>query len=178
MSEHTCRSFGNGSFTHYIILYKRRFIDRRGAVKIMWSDNGTNLVGCANELRSAIREWNQSQINNELLQNSIQWTFNPPWGSHHGGVWERMIRSIRKMLHSLMKQQATQLDDELLATLFCEVEAIINSRPLPELPVDLIDLHLWRRIICYSLIQISNLPQEYSKVTTPMLENVGDKSNI
>jgi len=30
-----------------------------------------------------------------------QWSFNAPTASHMGGVWERMIRSIRRVLSSL-----------------------------------------------------------------------------
>ena len=64
------------------------FIARRGQVKIMRSDNGTNLVGAKQELRKGIQSVNQAKIQCELLQRNIDWTFNPPSGSHHGGVWE------------------------------------------------------------------------------------------
>lgn len=43
-------------------------------------------------------------------------------------MWERQIRSIRKVLSGLMKHQS--VDDESLTTLLCLVESIINSRPL------------------------------------------------
>lgn len=42
------------------------------------------------------------------------------------GVWERQIRSVCKILSSVVKEQV--LDDERLMTLLCEY--IINSRPL------------------------------------------------
>jgi hypothetical protein len=45
-----------------------------------------------------------------------------------GGVWERQIRTIRKILVALVKQQI--LDDESLMTLMCQVEATVNSRPI------------------------------------------------
>ena len=73
----------------------RRFIARRGTVKEMRSDNGTNLVGAQRELKREIEDWNRAQINDTLLQRNIQWTFNPPDGSHHGGIWERQIRTVR-----------------------------------------------------------------------------------
>ena len=64
----------------------RRFIARRGQPEEMRSDNGGNFVKGEKELREAVRDWNQSQIHEFLLQRNIKWTFNPPAGSHHGGV--------------------------------------------------------------------------------------------
>ena len=49
-----------------------------------------------------------------MLQRNIKWLFNPPSGSHFGGVWERSIRTVRKILTALMKEQP--LDDEGLTT--------------------------------------------------------------
>lgn len=106
----------------------RRFISRRGQVMELRSDNGTNFIGAERELKRAIQEWNISRIENTLTQKGIKWIFNPPTASHHGGVWERLIRSIRKILHTTLKTQ--RLDEEGLQTFLCEAEAIINSRPI------------------------------------------------
>ena len=72
----------------------RRFIARRGAVIEIRSDNATNFVGAKKELKLLINEWNQTAIHNFLLQKQIKWIFNTPAASHHGGVWERCIRSV------------------------------------------------------------------------------------
>lgn len=64
--------------------------------------------------------------------------FQHPAASHHGGVWERQIRTVRKILNSLLKQQP--VDDEGLQTLMCEVEAIINNRPITKAADDPNDL--------------------------------------
>ncbi|XP_072178274.1 uncharacterized protein [Diadema setosum] len=116
----------------------RRFIARRGNVREIRSDNGTNLVGAERELRAAIHSWNQAQIHETLLQKNIKWTFNPPAASHQGGVWERQIRTVRKLLCSLVRQQT--LNDDSLHTLFCEVEGIINSRPITGVSTDVNDV--------------------------------------
>jgi transposase InsO family protein len=108
----------------------RRFIARRGKPKFIRSDNGTNLVGAEKELREAIKTWNVNQIHSHLSQSGIEWTFNPPSASHFGGVWERLIRSVRKVLYSVLHEQTIHLNDEGLATLLCEVESILNGRPL------------------------------------------------
>ena len=54
-----------------------------------------------------------------------------------GGVWERMIRSVRKALAPLLLEHGERLDDESLRTLLCEVESVVNSRPLTSVSEDL-----------------------------------------
>ena len=53
-------------------------------------------------------------------------------------MWERLIRSIRKHLYAICNEQV--LTDESLTTLLCEVESILNSRPLTTVSNDLTDL--------------------------------------
>ncbi|XP_068749394.1 uncharacterized protein [Montipora capricornis] len=102
-------------------------------------ENGGNFVKGEKELRKALQEWNQNQIHEFLLQQEIKWTFNPPAASHHGGVWERCIRTVRKVMKALLKQQV--LDDEGLSTLMCEVESIVNGRPINKVSDDVKDLN-------------------------------------
>ncbi|KAL0199404.1 hypothetical protein M9458_007944, partial [Cirrhinus mrigala] len=116
----------------------RRFIARRGQVLEIRSDNGTNFVGAERELRQATENLNHNLINDVLLRKGVKWVFNPPAASHHGGSWERLIRSVRRVLNSVCKTQI--LDEESLATVFCEVEAIVNSRPITKASTDPQDL--------------------------------------
>ncbi|XP_071963870.1 uncharacterized protein [Antedon mediterranea] len=112
----------------------RRFIARRGQPEEIRSDNGGNFKKGEKELNKAIKEWNHGQIHEFLLQRNVKWLFNPPMGSHHGGVWERCIRTVRKVMMAVLKQQA--LDDEGLNTLMCEAEAIVNGRPITKISDD------------------------------------------
>ena len=105
-----------------------RFIARRGQPEEVRSDNGGNFVRGEKELQEEIEGWNQHKIGEFLLQQNVKWTFNPPDGSHHGGVWERCIRTVRKVISALTKEQI--LDKEGLVTLMCEVESIVNGRPV------------------------------------------------
>lgn len=111
----------------------RRFVSRRGPIRQLRSDQGTNFVGTRTELTQALAEMNQDKIKKKLLEEQCDWfTFkmNVPAASHMGGVWERQIRTVRNVLASLLQDNGQQLDDESLRTLMCEAEAIVNSRPL------------------------------------------------
>ena len=58
----------NGMDTDSFILALRRIIGRRGNIRIMRSDNGTNFVGCKKELKKSFQEMDQEKIKNYLHQ--------------------------------------------------------------------------------------------------------------
>ena len=82
--------------------------------------------------------WDQERIQKELCKRDIQWNFNPPAASHQGRVWERLIHSVRRILHSLVGER--QVDDETLSTLMVEMEKILNDRPITSVSSDPEDL--------------------------------------
>ena len=80
--------------TDSFIFALRRFIGRRGNIRQMRSDNGSNFVGAVRELRKSFKEMNHNQISKYLHScgaDWITWINNPPTASHMGGVWERQI---------------------------------------------------------------------------------------
>jgi hypothetical protein len=109
-----------------------RFIARRGVPKEVFSDNGTNFIGASGILKEEFKkiqsQESQGKIIDRLRTKEISWHFNPPLASHTGGIWERMIRSIRRILAALTSEQS--IDDEVLLTLMAEIEKILNDRPL------------------------------------------------
>ena len=113
-----------------------RFLARRGSIKMIRSDQASNFVGAKRELKKELEHLNESnsEIRTEMLKRNVEWVFNPPYASNFGGAWERMIRSIRKILDVLLHLQ--KLNDETLRTFMCEVEFILNSRPLTPVSAD------------------------------------------
>ena len=109
-----------------------RFCARRGYPEIIRSDNGTNLVGCQSELSRSFKALDRSRIQSEARRREIKWIFNPPYSSSQGGVWERIIRTVRRVLVAVHNPGVVS-SDEVLCTVFCEVEAVVNSRPLTKL---------------------------------------------
>ena len=112
----------------------QRFVSRRGQPEKIVSDNGTNLTAGERELRDSITSWNQKHIAKDLLQKGIAWHFNPPYASHMGGVWERLVGLFKRALKSVVGEQI--LDDEALLTLTTEVEKILNDRPITQVSTD------------------------------------------
>ena len=100
--------------------FRERFTRTTGRTSPVVSES------CETLFQIGIKE--KSTKKNPLLQKHIKWSFNPPYGSHFGGFWERCIRTIRKILQALPREQITE--DESLVTFMCEVESIMNSRPI------------------------------------------------
>jgi len=110
-----------------------RFVSRRGICSDIYSDCGTNFVGAKSELEKIVQtsiKNNQSQtkIHNFAAANAIRFHFNPPFAPHHGGLWERAIRSVKHHLTRIMGTSILTLPE--LMTLTTRIEAILNSRPL------------------------------------------------
>ena len=75
----------------------RRFQARRGNSFEIYCDNGTNFVGACRELEAGMREVNKVAVLDRMAEEGIRWHFRPPHASHWGGVWEREIRTARKV---------------------------------------------------------------------------------
>ncbi|GFS14895.1 Gag-pol fusion polyprotein [Elysia marginata] len=104
--------------TDGLIVVKRPI---RGQVRQIRCDRGTNFVGASRELARAWKEMDRDSLKAILLE--CEWVFNPPAASHAGGVWERIIRSARRILGGLMTSAESRLTTFSLRTLMYEVMA-------------------------------------------------------
>ncbi|KAK3735149.1 hypothetical protein QZH41_000926 [Actinostola sp. cb2023] len=112
----------------------RRFLALRGPAIQLRSDRGSNFVGAFNELQKgqAVKA-----VHDYLATENCDWVFNPLHASHAGGVWERMIGVVRRILDSMLTTVvAKHLIHEVLTTLMAEISAIVNGRPLVLLSCD------------------------------------------
>ena len=110
------------------MLALRRFISRRGNVKVMQSDNGINFVGANNELNLCIKQPDQIRLNKFSNHKNIEWIFNPPAGPWMGGVWDSLVKAVKTGLNAIAKDRI--FTDKSLQTFLCEVESVLNVRPL------------------------------------------------
>ena len=77
---------------------------------------------------SALASWNQEHLSDQLSQEGIEWHFNTPAAPHMGGIWERMVASVKRALQAVLGRVI--VSEETLRTVVVEVESVVNSRPL------------------------------------------------
>ena len=123
--------------TSSCVMGVERFIARRGTPKTILSDNGTNFVGAQKELLSCVQNWNKVAPA-VFVHKGIKWKFNPPSAPHHGGAWERLVRSVKRVLYDILGNR--RLTEEVLGTTLCLVEQLLNARPITPVSSDPHDL--------------------------------------
>ncbi|CAL1267246.1 unnamed protein product [Larinioides sclopetarius] len=128
----------------------------------MYSDNGTNFIGADNLMASL--DWKKITQETSILR--IQWSFNPPTSSWWGGLWERLVQLVKKILRRILGRASINFEE--LNTILCDAEAVINSRPLNYLSEDPDDL---------TPLTPSMLIQDIQTVGVPDLDNI-DNINL
>jgi len=119
--------------TDSCIIAVRNFMCRRGPVVRLRSDNGKNFIRANREARKFIDVFEPEKIQDELLSKGIKWIFNCPVNPAAGGIWERMVQCVKKVLAHTVKEVAPK--KHVLESFLIEAENIVNSRPLTHLPV-------------------------------------------
>lgn len=122
----------------------KRMAARRGKPDHIYSDNGTNFVG-ANKviqqeyeiLQATINE-NNSAFMQEITDMNIRWSFNAPFWSSAGGLWEGAVKSLKYHLKRVVGEQ--KLTYEEFSTILSQLEGCLNARPLCALSEDPEDL--------------------------------------
>lgn len=120
----------------------KRFFARRGIPKDIWSDNGLNFVGAANQIQEnnkILAELRAAKsFQNYLLTNRVTWHFILLRAPHFGSLWESAVKLIKH--HLTRAVGLANLAFEGFYTILPQIESIINSRSITLLSNDLNDL--------------------------------------
>lgn len=115
----------------------KRFICKRGCPEEFFSDNGTNFKGASKEVLEVLNHV-ENDCAEAVTSATTKWNFNPPGAPHMGGIWERMVRSVKEAINVL--NDGRKLTDEILQTTLSEAEDMINTRPLTYIPQESADI--------------------------------------
>ncbi|KAH9397032.1 hypothetical protein TYRP_003336 [Tyrophagus putrescentiae] len=104
-----------------------RFIARRGTPRVVRSDNEKGFHKVESPLKEICEDF--VKCRRQLLEKySFEWLFQPADSPFWGGFFERLIGVVKKTLANWPLSR--RYTPEELSTILCEVEAIVNSRPL------------------------------------------------
>lgn len=78
-----------------------RMASRRGLPEEIYSDNGINLKGADNELKSLVSQLDEGKIKQSIANSGVKWNLNPSMAPHFGGVHESMIKSSKRAVKEI-----------------------------------------------------------------------------
>lgn len=106
----------------------RRFFSIRGSPKLMLSDNGSQMIGAARELREMVQGFNKDQLSDLCAERGIEWKFTIPAYPHQNGCTEALAKTCKGALKGAIGEQTlTPLE---LYTCLLEVANLVNQRPI------------------------------------------------
>ena len=124
------------------------FFFRRGVPTTIISDNAKTFKALAPIVASDYR---------------VDWQFITPYAPWRGGFYERLNKSVKEPLRKVMGRRP--LDRRDLQTLLCQIEAIVNSRPLTQAsddPTDFPPLTPSHFLVGESLLKLPSLRESQS----------------
>ncbi|XP_062709348.1 uncharacterized protein LOC134288449 [Aedes albopictus] len=120
----------------------KRFVARRGKPAMIMCDNGTNFVGARRELDELAtlfkNQHSQQSIAGDAADIGIEFKFIPVKSPNFGGLWEAAVKSMKQHLRKTIGLKS--ITPEELNTVFAQVEACLNSRPITQMSSDPSDL--------------------------------------
>ena len=122
--------------SHACIAAIRRFVARRGVPSRLYSDNATNFMGARSDLvkLQELLHKETGTVTQEGERLGMSWVFIPPGSPNFGGLWEAAVKSAKSHMKKVVGKAVLTFEE--LVTLCCDIESIMNSRPLVPLTDD------------------------------------------
>jgi len=124
----------SGMDTVHVINAISRFADVRGVPATLTSDNQTSFRKADKEITEWYKtvDWNEVQRATGLgfrpHSDGIEWHFNPPNASHFGGIFEIIVKALKRALKVIIGR--CDLDEEAFRTTVSKVAFMLNNRPI------------------------------------------------
>ena len=103
----------------------RRFAARRSLPSKVISDNASTFIVAKNELSNIFKD---SNVKTFMAQNRVDWKFIPKRAPNFGGFYERLVGLTKTALKKTLGRALVTMEE--LCTITCEIEAVLNDRPL------------------------------------------------
>lgn len=123
-----------GTDTTHVVNAISRFVDVRGIPESITSDNQTSFQKADKDLTEWIKAIDLERLKEEtgpgFRPNSpgIQWHFNPPLAPHFGGVFEIIVKAMKRALKATVG--CASLAEEEFRTVISKVSWMLNNRPI------------------------------------------------
>ncbi|XP_064475783.1 uncharacterized protein LOC135389680 [Ornithodoros turicata] len=105
----------------------RRFISRRGTPSIIYSDNALAFKTTSRDIQDLWKIMRSTESQDFMSAKRINWWFIVERAAWWGGMWERLIRTVKSCLRRILGRQCLTFEE--METFLHEVEAVVNSRP-------------------------------------------------
>ena len=109
------------------LLVFSRFVNLRGAVDTMYSDNGLTFHAAASVLPSLL---SSTEFHNSLRKRNISRMNIPPYTPSQGVAWESMVKLFKTLLTRVMNEIRRKPSLIELQTFTSDAVRIVNDRPL------------------------------------------------
>ena len=104
-----------------------RFINLRGKVDTIFSDNASTFCAAANVLPGLL---DSTKFANSVREKGINWVKIPPYAPSQGGVWESIVKLFKNALLQVMGRARRKPTLIELQTFASDAVRIVNDRPL------------------------------------------------
>ena len=110
-----------------LLLAFSRFVNLRGPVDTIYSDNGSTFRAAGDRLPNSL---GSMEFHNALRKSDVNWIRIPPYAPSQGGAWEIMVKLFKKTLNQTIKNTRRTPTIIELQTFVIEAVRIVNDRPL------------------------------------------------
>ena len=112
--------------TNFVLAFSR-FINLRGPVDTIFSDNGKTFCAAEKQLPELLES---TDFHNAIRKRNVNWVRIPPYSPSQGGSWESMVKVFKKAFYQVMGDARRTPSLIELQTFTSDAVRIINDRPL------------------------------------------------